>query len=70
MEISPLSQYLLDPKTQTQQARLLTALALGDLFQNETLAWKIDAISACYALVNLLEDQPIEEMKVVAICSL
>lgn len=68
--ISPLSQYLLDPQTQTQQARLLTALALGDLFQNETLARTTDAISACRALVNLLEDQPTEEMKVVAICAL
>lgn len=68
--ISPLSQYLLDPQTQTQQARLLAALALGDLFQNETLARTTDAISACRALVNLLEDQPTEEMKVVSICAL
>ena len=68
--ISPLSQYLLDPQTQTQQARLLTALALGDLFQNETLARTTDAISTFRALVNLLEDQPTEEMKVVAICAL
>jgi hypothetical protein len=56
--------------TQTQQARLLAALALGDLFQNETLARTTDAISACRALVNLLEDQPTEEMKVVSICAL
>ncbi|KAL8497357.1 hypothetical protein ACS0TY_020879 [Phlomoides rotata] len=68
--ILPLSQYLLDPQTQGQQARLLATLALGDLFQNEALARTSDAVSACRALVNLLEDQPTEEMKVVAICAL
>uniref|UniRef100_A0A1D1YMJ0 U-box domain-containing protein 13 n=1 Tax=Anthurium amnicola TaxID=1678845 RepID=A0A1D1YMJ0_9ARAE len=68
--ISPLSLYLLDPQTQSQQGRLLAALALGDLFQNESLARTQDALSACRALVNLLEDQPTEEMKVVAICAL
>ncbi|CAH9139382.1 unnamed protein product [Cuscuta epithymum] len=68
--ILPLSQYLLDPQTQGQQARLLATLALGDLFQNEALARTTDAVSACRALVNLLEDQPTEEMKVVAICAL
>ncbi|XP_043700067.1 protein CELLULOSE SYNTHASE INTERACTIVE 1-like [Telopea speciosissima] len=68
--ISPLSQYLLDPQTQAQQPRLLATLALGDLFQNESLARTTDAVSACRALVNLLEDQPSEEMKVVAICAL
>ncbi|XP_073011207.1 protein CELLULOSE SYNTHASE INTERACTIVE 1 isoform X1 [Typha latifolia] len=68
--ISPLSMYLLDPQTQSQQGRLLAALALGDLFQNEGLARSADAVSACRALVNLLEDQPTEEMKVVAICAL
>lgn len=68
--ISPLSQYLLDPQTQAQQARLLATLALGDLFQNDGLARTTDAVAACRALVNLLEDQPTEEMKVVAICAL
>ncbi|XP_047324946.1 protein CELLULOSE SYNTHASE INTERACTIVE 1-like [Impatiens glandulifera] len=68
--IVPLSQYLLDPQTQSQQARLLAALALGNLFQNEALARTADAVSACRALVNLLEDQPTEDMKVVAICAL
>ncbi|CAH8302465.1 unnamed protein product [Eruca vesicaria subsp. sativa] len=68
--ILPLSQYLLDPQTQAQQARLLATLALGDLFQNETLARSTDAASACRALVNVLEEQPTEEMKVVAICAL
>ncbi|KAK6150457.1 hypothetical protein DH2020_015389 [Rehmannia glutinosa] len=37
---------------------------------NEALARTADAVSACRALVNLLEDQPTEEMKVVAICAL
>ncbi|KAL1831002.1 hypothetical protein ACET3Z_000653 [Daucus carota] len=68
--IVPLSQYLLDPQSQAQQARLLATLALGDLFQNEVLARSADAVLACRALVNLLEDQPSEEMKVVAICAL
>ncbi|VAI72168.1 unnamed protein product [Triticum turgidum subsp. durum] len=68
--IAPLSMYLLDPQTQSQQGRLLAALALGDLFQNEGLARSTDAVAACRALVNLLEDQPTEEMKVVAICAL
>ncbi|XP_022962690.1 protein CELLULOSE SYNTHASE INTERACTIVE 1-like isoform X2 [Cucurbita moschata] len=68
--IVPLSQYLLDPQTQAQQPRLLATLALGDLFQNEGLARSADAVSACRALVNVLEDQPTEEMKVVAICAL
>ncbi|KAF6149220.1 hypothetical protein GIB67_026076 [Kingdonia uniflora] len=68
--ISPLSQYLLDPQTQAQQARFLATLALGDLFQNEGLTRASDAVSACRALVNLLEDQPSEEMKVVALCAL
>ncbi|KAJ8769594.1 hypothetical protein K2173_005197 [Erythroxylum novogranatense] len=68
--ILPLSQYLLDPQTQAQQARLLATLALGDLFQNESLARSSDAVSACRALVNVLEEQPTEEMKVVAICAL
>jgi len=68
--IQPLSMYLLDPQTQSQQGRLLAALSLGDLFQNEGLARTTDAVSACRALVNLLEDQPTEEMKVVAICAL
>ncbi|KAE9602823.1 hypothetical protein Lal_00049838 [Lupinus albus] len=68
--ILPLSQYLLDPQTQAQQARLLATLALGDLFQNEGLARTADAVSACRALVNVLEDQPTEEIKVVAICAL
>ncbi|XP_061344616.1 protein CELLULOSE SYNTHASE INTERACTIVE 1-like [Gastrolobium bilobum] len=68
--ILPLSQYLLDPQTQAQQARLLATLSLGDLFQNEGLARTSDAVSACRALVNVLEEQPTEEMKVVAICAL
>ncbi|WOL08666.1 hypothetical protein Cni_G17419 [Canna indica] len=68
--ISPLSMYLLDPQTQSQQGKMLAALALGDLFQNENLARTTDAVSACRALINLLEDQPTEEMKVVALCAL
>ncbi|KAF9608979.1 hypothetical protein IFM89_012318 [Coptis chinensis] len=68
--IAPLSQYLLDPQTRSNPGRLLAALALGDLFQNEGLARARDSVSACRALVSLLEDQPTEEMKMVAICAL
>ncbi|KAL2467753.1 Armadillo/beta-catenin-like repeat [Forsythia ovata] len=68
--IAPLAQYLLDPQTRSQTGRLLAALSLGDLSQHEGLARASDSISACRALVNLLEDQPTEEMKMVAICAL
>eukprot|EP00250_Pteridium_aquilinum_P021587 c25167_g2_i1 orf=475-6879(+) len=68
--IAPLSQYLLDPQTRAQPARLLAALALGDLFQHDGLARTSDAVSACRALVSLLEDQPSEEMKMIAVCAL
>eukprot|EP00250_Pteridium_aquilinum_P021586 c25167_g1_i2 orf=367-6780(+) len=70
LAISPLSQYLLDPQTRPQPARILAALALGDLFQNDGLARTTDAVSACRALVSQLEDQPSEEMKMIAVCAL
>lgn len=68
--IAPLSQYLLDPQTRSQPGRLLAALALGDISQHEGLARASDSVSACRALISLLEDQPTEEMKMVAICAL
>jgi len=68
--ISLLSQYLLDPQTRVQPARLLATLALGDLFQHDGLARTIDAVTACRALVSLLEDHPTEEMTMVVVCSL
>uniref|UniRef100_A0A1D1XP97 U-box domain-containing protein 13 n=1 Tax=Anthurium amnicola TaxID=1678845 RepID=A0A1D1XP97_9ARAE len=68
--IAPLSQYLLDPLTRSQPARLLATLALGDLFQHESLARASDSVSACRALVSLLEDQQTEDMKMVAVCAL
>ncbi|GAB4862090.1 Protein CELLULOSE SYNTHASE INTERACTIVE 3 [Ancistrocladus abbreviatus] len=68
--IAPLSQYLLDPQTRSQSGKLLAALALGDLSQHEGLARASDAVSACRALISLLEDQPTEEMKMVSICAL
>ncbi|KAF8404071.1 hypothetical protein HHK36_008948 [Tetracentron sinense] len=68
--IAPLSQYLLDPQTRSQPGRLLAALALGDLSQREGLARASDSVSACRALISLLEDQPTEEMTMVAICAL
>ncbi|KAL7246230.1 hypothetical protein ACSBR2_001372 [Camellia fascicularis] len=68
--IAPLAQYLLDPQTRSQSGKLLAALALGDLSQHEGLARASDSVSACRALISLLEDQPTEEMKMVAICAL
>lgn len=68
--IAPLSQYLLDPQTRSESGRLLAALALGDLSQHEGLARASDSVSACRALISLLEDQPTEEMTMVAICAL
>lgn len=68
--IAPLSQYLLDPQTRSQSGKLLAALALGDLSQHEGLARASDSVSACRALISLLEDQPTEEMIMVAICAL
>ncbi|KAK6132343.1 hypothetical protein DH2020_033903 [Rehmannia glutinosa] len=68
--IAPLAQYLLDPQTRSQTGRLLAALALGDLSQHEGLARATDSVSACRALVTLLEDQPTEEMIMVAVCAL
>ncbi|XP_057503128.1 protein CELLULOSE SYNTHASE INTERACTIVE 3-like isoform X1 [Actinidia eriantha] len=68
--IAPLAQYLLDPQTRSQSGKLLAALALGDLSQREGLARASDSVSACRALISLLEDQPTEEMQMVAICAL
>lgn len=67
---SPLSQYLPNPQTRDQPARLLATLALSDIFPQNGLARTTDAVSACHALVSLLEDQPIEEMTMVTVCSL
>ncbi|CAA7013426.1 unnamed protein product [Microthlaspi erraticum] len=68
--IAPLSQYLLDPQTRSDPGRLLAALALGDLSQHEGLSRSSGSVSACRALISVLEEQPTEEMKVVAICAL
>ncbi|CAL5206623.1 unnamed protein product [Lathyrus oleraceus] len=68
--IAPLSQYLLDPQTRSQSGKLLVALALGNLSQHERHARAGDSVSACRALISLLEDQPTEEMTMVAICAL
>ncbi|WCJ44383.1 Armadillo/beta-catenin-like repeat C2 calcium/lipid-binding domain (CaLB) protein [Euphorbia peplus] len=68
--IAPLSQYLLDPQTRSDTCRLLAALAIGNLSQQEGLARANDSASACRALISLLEDQASEEMTMVAICAL
>ncbi|KAK4276716.1 hypothetical protein QN277_014834 [Acacia crassicarpa] len=68
--IAPLSQYLLDPQTRSLSTKLLVALALGNISQHEGHARAGGSVSACRALVSLLEDQPTEEMVMVAICAL
>lgn len=68
--IAPLAQYLLDPQSKNQSAKFLVTLALGDIFQHEALARASDSVSACRALVSLLEDQPTDDMTTVAICAL
>ncbi|XP_011653783.1 protein CELLULOSE SYNTHASE INTERACTIVE 3 [Cucumis sativus] len=68
--IAPLSQYLLDPQTRSQPGKLLATLALGDLSQHAGHARASDSVSACRALISLLEDEATEEMKMVAICAL
>ena len=60
---TPLSQYQLHPQTRSQSGRLLVALALGDLPQYEGFARASGFVSACRALISLLEDQPTEETK-------
>jgi hypothetical protein len=45
-------------------------LALGDIFQHDALARASDSVSACRALVSLLEDQPIYDKTMVSICAL
>ncbi|KAG8089357.1 hypothetical protein GUJ93_ZPchr0011g27393 [Zizania palustris] len=68
--IAPLSQYLLDPQSKNQPAKFLVTLALGDIFQHEALARASNSVSACRALVSVLEDQPTDDMTMVAICAL
>lgn len=68
--IAPLSQYLLDPQTRSQSGKLLAALALGDLSQFEGHARASASVSACRALISLLEDQSTEEMTTVSLCAL
>ncbi|MCL7043269.1 hypothetical protein MKW94_022103 [Papaver nudicaule] len=70
LAIAPLSQYLLDPQTKSQPGKLLAALALEDIFQHEGHARSRDSVSACRALLRLLEDQPTEPMSMVAVSAL
>jgi hypothetical protein len=53
--IAPLSQYLLHPQSKNQAAKFLVILALGHIFQHEALARANDSVSACRALVSLVE---------------
>lgn len=68
--IAPLAQYLLDPETTSQTGKLFAALSLGGLSHHEGLARSNDSVSACRALISLLEDKTTEHMKMVAVCAL
>ncbi|CAA2946096.1 cellulose synthase interactive 3 [Olea europaea subsp. europaea] len=68
--IAPLAQYLLDPETTSQTGKLFAALSLGGLSHHEGLARSNDSVSACRALISLLEDKTTEQMKMVAVCAL
>lgn len=68
--ITPLSDYLLDPETRSESAKLLVAMALGDISQHEGLAKATDSAVACRALISLIEEEPSEEMQMVVLCAL
>lgn len=69
--VAPLANYLLDPETKSQGARLLSALAIGDLFQQAGLSpSSSDVVLACQALITILEGHPPEDIKIVALRAL
>jgi len=72
--IGPLAAYLLDPLTQDPSAQLLAALALGDLFQENSAvvqqSQQGDLTAVCQALLSLLGDQHSEDLHMVALCGL
>ncbi|CAI5473610.1 unnamed protein product [Closterium sp. Yama58-4] len=69
--IAPLASYLLDPNSTDPNAKLLAALALGDLFQETSVALKtVDLTGACRALVALMAERASEDLVMVALCGL
>ncbi|AAG31000.1 hypothetical protein [Arabidopsis thaliana] len=68
--LTPLSEYILDPDTISESAKILIAMALGDISQHEGLAKATDSPVACRALISLLEDEPSEEMQMVVMRAL
>lgn len=72
--LASLCGYLLDPEARDLRAKLLTSLALGDLFQEPALARGHFAATAARALVGMLmmeeEEELSGELQVVAISSL
>ena len=69
--IAPLASYLLDPNSRDANAKLLAALALGDLFQEASVALKtVDLTGACKALVALMGEKVTEDLVMVALCGL
>ncbi|KAI5057613.1 hypothetical protein GOP47_0027628, partial [Adiantum capillus-veneris] len=69
--VAPLANYLLDPETTSRRARLLSALALGDLFQQAGFSpSSADVMLACQVLMNILQDHPSEDIKTVALRAL
>ncbi|CAL9239751.1 unnamed protein product [Arabidopsis halleri] len=68
--LTPLSEYILDPDTVSESAKILIAMALGDISQHEGLAKATDSPVACRALISLLEEEPSEEMQMVVMRAL
>ncbi|EOA37719.1 hypothetical protein CARUB_v10012458mg [Capsella rubella] len=68
--ITPLSEYILDPYTTSESAKLLVAMALGDISQHEGLAKATDSPLACRALISLILEEPSNEMHMVVMRAL
>ncbi|EFH63384.1 hypothetical protein ARALYDRAFT_338989 [Arabidopsis lyrata subsp. lyrata] len=68
--LTPLSEYILGLDTVSESAKILIAMALGDISQHEGLAKATDSPVACRALISLLEEEPSEEMQMVVIRAL
>ncbi|XP_010461435.1 PREDICTED: uncharacterized protein LOC104742160 [Camelina sativa] len=68
--ITPLSEYILDLNTTTESAKLLVAMALGDISQHEGLAKATDTPLACRALISLIAEEPSNETQMVVITAL
>ncbi|KAH7284075.1 hypothetical protein KP509_34G038500 [Ceratopteris richardii] len=69
--VAPLANYLLDPETQNRGAQILSALALGDLFQRPVFSSpSSDVVLGCKALMSILQGHSHEDVKTVALRAL